>query len=175
LNRQIWAPRLASSCEVTSFNRWFPSLKIQSAVSRIIWTKGRYARYPHARVGLVKLPGQLRARRERERERERDGSILATKLRFKFMMKTDPRVKMLNLIRVSIKMNNNERARVSRFSLALRNCARLLRDAPCRGVCFNLGRDSSSLLHCCIVLSVFALPARNFNTTRSARSGAREL
>lgn len=35
------------------------------------------------------------------------------------MMKTDPRVKMLNLIRVSIKMNNNERARVSEFSLAI--------------------------------------------------------
>ena len=35
------------------------------------------------------------------------------------MMKTDPRVKMLNLIRVSIKMNNNERTRVSEFSPAI--------------------------------------------------------
>lgn len=32
------------------------------------------------------------------------------------MMKADPRVKMLNLIRVSIKMNNNERTRVRIFS-----------------------------------------------------------
>jgi len=105
-------------------------LKIQFAVSRIIWTKGRYAcssrtlwsRQTSAQVNQPRERERERERggTEREREREREEDITKpTKLHFKFMMKTDPRVKMLNLIRVSIKMNNNEHTRVSEFSSAI--------------------------------------------------------
>jgi len=54
-----------------SFNRWFPPLKIQFAVSRIIWTKGRYA-CSSRRLWTRQTSAQVNQPRERKRERERE-------------------------------------------------------------------------------------------------------
>lgn len=71
------------------------------------------------------------------------------------MMRTDLRAKMLNLIRVSIKMNNNERTltyqdflssrdTLCSAKLAKRIIRRVLRDISCREIYSNLNCESLS-------------------------------